>query len=764
MSGITGLGKIATQAVSVARTLKQKISDLRSAPKESQQEVEIVPHQTFETFLADKANKGFSFKDKLKYRGIESLNARGIKNNIKAFFSLGAIGYFVRGKVNESNKAALTEEAQFYRTCCNVQEVFGKFKQKPDANFTGLKQAYELVLSSVAKDADTHNEVNLILDKLCKASVGGDLLDFEAMSALQSRDGFTMASVLNTITGQAFLADINAKHQAGYRGRAVKGDEKTVLERMNRDVIQQNEINTILNNEGTRSIFQSYAHAYNSLRDQVVDGQHPGITMSMDLVDALSLDVVNEDLVQSAIDQQNKLILELVQKPAKQVTAAAIPVGCEDVDEFVAELDRMTEHYASYHENLDAQANIHSQLAIANLAVTKAEAALDKESAKTRTCTFAEMEKIYGPILNERLPGVSAYRPVKLEKDRLADALEAKNDEITTEINTLEGLVGNEGSLIREQEALQIRLASLADVISKHQKEADGYKKGVSILFDGMMQGSEQNVDVLEKIKESAAAIPAAVVARSEAAQKLATVKADIARERANLRLLQTNSKIHPLIAEKISLEQNLAACLRTSFALKHSEIKTIHDGGFTANHPSDFEAIAGQVGQLNGKAIACAGELGCLQGAQERNVRELGESRAQLTRFGFQFNREGQVTGFNHFNDGYQETMCEHLKQQGPLTANIIRALQLTASSIKDINQASIMNPAVNASVEVVRAAPAQVIPARRNAVNLVQQPDLSDLDYESDYEDLEFNMKTQKRPRMFDLGDGFSEIDLGY
>ncbi len=754
-----------TRSVPVLRALQKKFTSHRSAPIEIRDQVEVVPHQTFETFLADKANKGFSFKDKLKYRGIELLNARGIKNNIRAFFSLGAIGYFVRGKVSESNRQALTQEAHFYRTCCNVQDVFGKFKQKPDANFAGLKEAYELILK-VANNNGSHDEINMILDNLCKASVGGDLLDFEAISALQSRGGFNEASVLSTINGQAFLEDIDAKREAGYRGRPLEDKEEAVL-RMNGQVIQQTEIKDILGDQAARSIFQSYARAYTKLRDQEVNGQPNGVIMSMDLISALSSKNVSEGLVQSEIDHQNKLILELVQKPAEQVTAAAIPVGCEDRVAFVEELDRVSEHYANYHASLDAQAAIPSQLAIAQRALTKAEAALEKESAKTRTCTFAEMEKIYGPIVNQRLPGANAFAPIKAERNRITDALEAKNGEIADEIATLEGLVGNEGSLLREQEELEQTLAVQDELISKHLEDVDGFDRDVKTFVKGIKKGNEQDADVLEKIRQSAETLRAARAAHSKTAQKLAEKVGEITDARANLRFLKTNSKIHPLIADKISLEQQLAVCLKTTFTLTHGEIKELHDGGFTNNHPSDFEVIAGQVGQLDREATACTSELGRLQGDLERNESGLEESQEVLRRFGFQFKPNGQVGGFKHkhFNEGYQQTMREHLKQQGPLTANILNAFQLTTMDIKDVNNQSIMNLNANAPVEIAEAAPVQEIPARRNTVNLVQEQgyfvESEESDDVSSYEGSEAGMNRGRRPRFIDAS-GFIAVDL--
>lgn len=664
--------------------------------RSSYEEIPDQPHRSFDEFLSVKAKDGFSTKDILAMRGVEFITAKGLWNNVKAFFDLGAIGYFFADKVTDSNRDALMAEANFYRQCCKVQDFYQAFQKKPDAaNFKGLKTAYEAVLA-MGKSSAQHDTINAIMNKhFAKgASVGEAILSHEAKTSLTSLGGFTADSIMETITGAEFLEGIQAKSAMGYRGRDLTVQEESVVGTANKRLIAQQEIKGILSDKSTRSIFLSYARVFNQLRDS-----EEAYTVCTDVVEALGESTVTKGQVDRRVASYNALLLDLVQNPTKTALASALPQVALDV------LDEMTKVYAEHQANLAKQPQLMVELKAAQAAQKKADAALQKEGAKTRSCTLAEMEDVFGPTPNKDLPGARNYLIDSTVKAGLKRDLEAQKLAIEERKGELEKLVGKDGSLIvRENQLAQI-LADQDAIMEANAKLLEKTVFGVKTLAKEIRSGRDvTDANIGDHVKGASEQSIAALAVYRENAPKHVEVTKQIAVARAELALLNKDSADHPAIKERNSLAKQLALVEAKRFVLTHAQIAQIYADEKTFAIDA-LDPIVERMGQLKDAKDACDDAFDAKQEELDETAEEIDASIVSLASYGFEVSAEGVVGALNFasFDEEFKEGIEKTLAEQGPLSGRIVLALQAVASTPKEMHTMTLFNRGEHSSVDVV-------------------------------------------------------------
>ncbi len=708
---------LAKRAGRAFRAFKEAVSARFTKPNVSGSVMVVpkaeTPHATFEEFLSAKAQKGFSAKDKLAIRGIEFITAEGLGNKVKAFFALGGIGYFFAEKVTDSNREALITEARFYHECCKVQEAFQKFSKKPDtANYSGLKTAYEAVLATVddkRKTSDTQfDDANTILNKqlLGKAegTVGRALLDHEARAALTSQGGFTVDSIVETFSGQSFLDQIEEKHKQGYRSTPLSAEEQYVLGTALETTIQQEEITSLLDPEdlGTANILASYVRVYQELSKASTDNK----LTNLQVVRMLSENEIPEGVVDRKIAGYNNLILAKLQNPELEIPMSQLPTSLQG-DKFIQSLDQLAALYQAHNENVDSLPGLMVASKLAGEEVAKAERKLAAELTLKRTCTLTELAAVFGDNTSDDLPGAERFKLLMQRKADLEATLAQENQAIVAATARLEGLVGKEGTLIAEQKELAGELAELEaqtketkaalDASIKAQQQLKGMKATEAVSDQEL-----KSLDVLDR------AYGQNFVAWTTKNQRYTAKRAELESKtgeitvaKAELKQLTTNAKGHALVDARDQTVAKLKEATAATLSLTHDEIAVLHAHKAT----EAFKGIAAKVATLR---QSLQGHVATAQeSAKKIQVATAGiqASSAELRDAGFAVDANGQIGEFKFagFTSDFKQAMAKELEEEGPLSANVIRAVRLLGRTIDDIALRDDLNPSQHTAVERV-------------------------------------------------------------
>jgi hypothetical protein len=527
---------------------------------------------SFGTFLEQKEtatkDSGFTTRDYFKNHYIQAINKGGFENTIKAFI----LGFFFEAEVNvllaEGGVSLenLKSQASFYFKCCKVQKVYKEYTSEAGKeNFAALKRAYEAVLKFAENgDSTQHDLINTILNKhfIDGENLGDVILEKLAEKAFAPQGVFDQTSALHTTDN--LLRDISGKYQRGYRGRVTEDENKTIAYGKNTNQLGQTSVKNVLNNEGTKSIFLAYARVY----EKLVNKNKETVDVGLRLLTSIK---VEDQLVKDTIQEYNNYIFDLIQNPEKEPIFRKLPFGLQS-DEFVEELNIMTDLYNTYQSEDDAMWEAQSELTAAEFTRMQAQNALAQEEQEQVQLSFAELDMICSTIQGgggQELSCVTKLVARKEEIERLKGVYTTAKQVVNEEIERLTTLINDQ---VTERAATQEVINNMEAGLNEQATQL----KGAAAAAQGAAVGKAATAEV-DKVPT---AEEMRVLAREFQNKKVQRTNLDteIQANRATLAKLQKASSDNQLIQARDAAKKALKEKKKERITLSHAEIAVVYE------------------------------------------------------------------------------------------------------------------------------------------------------------------------------------------
>lgn len=671
---------------------------------EVQSSTTTIEVKTFHEFLGDKVisktihnanaiQPEFGKIERLRYSYINTQESKGVWNTIKG----AVLGLFFSSTFNalsEDDQEALKKQAAFYKQCCKVQNCYNKFTNKSDnQDFTKLQTAYEKLLAFAETEegdlAEQHDMINTILNLHFNSKdreIGAAILERAATNKF-TESKFGTESIVDVLP--TLLTEIQAKYAAGYRGKLSETERNGVASIDRR----HNEVANILHSDGIASITAAYAQAY---RKQC-ENSSTGMSLSMDIAESLEkksnkVAVLTDEVIERQIDSYNKLILELVTDPNKQVPLGALPHECQ-TEAFITELDRMAGVYSVYNEALESLSQETQKLNALKAGQTKCAEQLAKEEAKTKTLTMKEIADIEG--LSDGLQGVEKYKQVQQTLDlshqavgEAQEAVDTKKEQLSAEIERLETAIKTaEGELTTSKQAVKDARSLLKEAQELAEKEI---KK---LATDSDKESSVEDLDVAEATKQTLnlarmkKALNTAVKTYTTQLREQQARRTTLEERKTELEQLEKQSSKHELIAALNKATDDREKILKQSVTLTHAEIAAIED----LELPQNLQNIVHVVTTLKQQHRSFNTDITTAQKRVEEMTEVKNQAIASLKAFGFDFDQEDGITGLKYkgFRDEYKKRLQKEREEKSFLFANILDVFQTISASENLIREA---------------------------------------------------------------------------